>query len=127
MTPGTITEVSRMAIELTSKRETTKDVRVTGLESTQAAVPEFFSAIRTRCMMIITPKATNIPPKMPYMKRTAGPSFPPLAASADAIIIITIIKLMIETHMMRCFHHLEDLNHAEYSPRNKLPNPRLQP
>src|SRR5512134_3084956 len=116
-----------MAIVLTTNRETTKAVRVTGLESTQAAVPERFSPTRTRCMMIITPKATNIPPKRPYMKRTGGPSSPSWAALADAMIIKTIITLMIENHMMRCFHHLEDLNHDEYSPCSRLPNPRLQP
>src|SRR4030042_3386595 len=127
MTPGTITEVSRMAIELTTNRETTKDVRVTGLESTQAAVPEFFSATRTRCMMIITPKATNIPPKMPYIKMGSGISPPSWAILVDANIGIKIIKLMIENHIARCFHHLEDLNQAEYSPCNKLPKPRFQP
>src|SRR5512135_3278792 len=112
MTPGTITEVSRMATELTTSRETTKDVRVTGLESTQAAVPEFFSAIKTRCMMIITPKATNIPPKMPYIKMGPGISPPSCAILVDDNIRINIIALMIENHRMMCFHHLEDLNQA---------------
>src|SRR5512133_2482141 len=113
-----------MAIELTTNRETTNAARVTGLESTQAAVPERFSLTRTSCMMIITPKATNVPPNMPYMKRIGGPSSPALAASPEAMIMITIITLMIENHRMMCFHHLEDLNQEEYSPCNKLPNPR---
>src|SRR5512138_384727 len=104
-----------MAIELTTSREMTNAVRVTGLESTQAAVPERFSLTRTLCMMIITPKATNIPPKMPYMKRTGGPSFPSWAALTLAMSMMTIIPLMIEIHRSSCFHHLDDLNHAEYS------------
>jgi hypothetical protein len=68
-----------------------------------------------------------MPPNNPYMKRTGGPSLPFLAASAEAMIIKIIIKLMIENHMRRCFHHLEDLNQDEYSPWSKLPSPRLQP
>src|SRR4030042_7053323 len=119
---GTITIVASTPRLLATTLESTKTGRVTGLESTHAAVPSLFSPTRASCMMIMTPTAGNRPTKT--AKRVSNSSAGgESGASATAVINPPTMPPQIRdwTHQVRV------LNQRAKPLRSMLLQPRPQP
>ncbi len=104
--------------------------RETGLESTQAAVPDSFSPTIASCITMTTPTAANKPVKMLYsMPPVWAASIEPEAPASREMLSMVASKIpsIIPTQIKKWVIQVRVPNQAVSSALKKLSRPRCQP